>query len=70
MNTLPNAVYIPIGGNVTFPTSDTMLQCYANGTVYTSQPGSLYKGYLIVNYTNLQTGFQHVLVGKVIEKTS
>lgn len=70
MSALSPQVYLPIGGNVTLPPSNTVLQCYANGTVFTSQPGSLYKGYLLINYTNLQTGFQHVLVGKLIEKST
>jgi hypothetical protein len=58
-------VYLPIGGNFTLTT-----QCRSNGTIFTSQPGTLYRGYLVVNYTSLQTGFQHVLVGKLIEKSS
>jgi hypothetical protein len=58
-------ILIPIGGNFTLTTT-----CYANGNVFTSQPGTLYKGYVVVNYTNVQTGFQHVLVGKLVEKTT
>ena len=58
-------IYLPIGGNFTLAA-----QCRSNGTIFSSQPGSLYRGYLVVNYTNLQTGFQHVLVGKLIEKSS
>lgn len=63
----PNNVpmYLPIGGNITLST-----QCYDNSTVFVSQPGRLYKGYMIVNYTNLDTGFQHVIVGKLIEKST
>ncbi|HIH49845.1 MAG: hypothetical protein ABSE71_03025 [Candidatus Micrarchaeaceae archaeon] len=60
-----NQIFLPIGTNVTFSTN-----CYANGTIYSSQPGSLYKGYLLVNYTSLQTGFQHELVGRVVDKAS
>ncbi|MDE1871174.1 MAG: hypothetical protein KGI06_02955 [Candidatus Micrarchaeota archaeon] len=59
------AYYVPVGGNITLTA-----KCYANGTVFTSQPGTLYRGYVIVNYTNLQTGFQHVLIGKILEKSS
>jgi hypothetical protein len=58
-----NQIYIPIGGNSTFATN-----CYANGSIFMTQPGTLYEGYVIMNYTNLQTGFQHVLIGRVIEK--
>jgi hypothetical protein len=57
--------YLPVGGNITLS-----MKCYANGTIYTSPSGTLYKGYVIVNYTNLQTGFQHVVVGKIIEKST
>jgi hypothetical protein len=60
-----NQMYIPIGSNSTFSAS-----CYANGSVYTSQPGSLYRGYVVLNYTSLQTGFQHVLIGRIIEKST
>lgn len=60
-----NVVYMPIGGNYTFSAS-----CYSNGTIFYSQPGQVFKGYFIINYTNLQTGFQHVFLGKVIEKTT
>jgi hypothetical protein len=60
-----NEIYLPIGGNVTLSVS-----CYSNGTVFTSQPGTLYTGYVLVNYTSLQTGFQHVILGKLIEKAS
>ena len=62
----PNSpISMPIGSNWTFNMS-----CYSNGTVFTSQPGTLYRGYVVINYTNLQTGFPHVLVGKIIEKSS
>lgn len=65
-------IYVPIGGNVTLPPpgSANALVCYSNSTKFISQPGTLYRGYLIVNYTNLQTGFQHVLVGKLVEKST
>lgn len=57
--------YIPVGGNLSLST-----KCYSNGTIFTSQPGILYKGYVLINYTNLQSGFQHTLQGKIIEKAS
>ncbi len=63
--TTPNTpIYLPIGGNTSLS-----VPCYANGTIFVSLPGSLYKGYVILNYTSLQTGFQHVLIGKIIEKS-
>lgn len=60
-----NAIYLPVGGNTSLS-----IQCYSNGSVFTSQPGSLFKGYVLINYTSLQTGFQHVLIGKLIEKST
>lgn len=65
MTAFSPADYVPIGGNITLTA-----ECYANGTVFTSQPGTLYKGYVIVNYTNPQSGFQHVLIGKILEKST
>lgn len=60
-----NQIYLPIGGNTTISIS-----CYSNGTVFTSQPGTLFKGYVVVNYTSLETGFPHVLIGRIIEKST
>lgn len=60
-----NQIYLNIGGNASFST-----QCYANGTVYTSFPNTVYKGYVLMNYTNLQTGFRHVVIGKLIAKST
>ena len=60
-----NAIYLPIGGNITLSA-----QCYANGTVFNTQPGALYKGYVVVNYTSIQTGFHHTAIGKIVEKAN
>jgi len=57
--------YLPIGGNLSLST-----KCLSNGSVFTSQPGVLYKGYVLINYTDLQSGFQHTLEGKIIEKST
>jgi len=65
MTQLPTPIYVPIGGTSTFTTS-----CYSNGTVISYQPGELYKGYILVNYTSLGTGFQHILTGSLIQKAS
>lgn len=65
MSTFIPANYLQIGGNITITA-----YCYSNGTIFTSQPGTVYKGYVIVNYTDLETGFPHVLVGKIIEKST
>ncbi|MGI0100931.1 MAG: hypothetical protein ACREBH_04430 [Candidatus Micrarchaeaceae archaeon] len=59
-----NEIFMPVGSNITLTAN-----CFSNGTIYTSNPGNLYNGHVVVNYTDLQTGFQHVLVGKIIEKS-
>lgn len=58
-------IYLPIGSNIT-----VSADCYSNGTIYTSQPGQVFKGYFLINYTDQQSGFQHLFIGKVIEKSS
>ncbi len=65
MTAFGTPVYLPIGGNATLSA-----YCYSNGSIATSQPGSLYKGYFIINYTSLDTGFQHVLLGQIVEKST
>jgi hypothetical protein len=59
---VPN-VTVGIGGNSTF----TVL-CYSNYKVYNAPIGSTYTGYLIVNYTDLSTGFQHTASGALVQK--
>ncbi len=59
------ANYLQIGGNISITA-----YCYSNGTIFATPPGTVYRGYFIVNYTDLDTGFPHVLVGKVIEKST
>jgi hypothetical protein len=57
---------IPIGGNATFK-----VPCYhltGNSELpYSSAIGQSYKGYLIINYTDLTTGFTHIAHGTLIE---
>jgi hypothetical protein len=62
---------IPVGGNATFS-----IPCYtyskatSNEIVYNGIIGSAYKGYLIVNYTNLPDGFNHTAEGTLIQKVT
>lgn len=60
-----NEIYMPVGGNYSFSSN-----CYSNGTIYVSQPGTVFKGYFIINYTTQQSGFQHIFLGRIIEKSS
>lgn len=58
---------LPIGSNSTFT-----VYCYnsTNPTVWTGKPGTLFNGYLLVNYTDAQTGFSKTVIGTLIEKVS
>ncbi|MDE1856639.1 MAG: hypothetical protein KGH98_00985 [Candidatus Micrarchaeota archaeon] len=64
MQSISPANAIPISGNLTFTVS-----CYGTGNkVFTGQPGTVYHGYFLLNYTNLQTGLPHTMTGFVTEK--
>ena len=54
---------VPVGGNVT-----VTVQCYQNGAQYSGSIGSSYKGFLIVNYTDLSTGFTYTSSGSLIRE--
>lgn len=57
-------IYIGIGNNYTF----TSIPCYQSGTVVSGAAGTLYTGYVVVSYTNLQTGFSHTTIAKMSQK--
>ncbi len=57
-------IYIGIGSNYTF----TSIPCYQNGAVVSGATGTLYSGYIVLSYTNLQTGFQHTAIAKISQK--
>ena len=64
----PN-ITLQIGSNVSLPQSSSqVLQCFSNGTVFTGSPGDVFHGYVIINYTDIETGFPHTVTGTVIEK--
>ncbi len=44
------------------------IQCYDNGTAFSSSPGSAYNGYVLVNYTSSNTGFRLLELGKIVLK--
>lgn len=57
---------IAVGGNVTIS-----IPCYVNSTLqFSGKSGSIYRGYLIINYTNLATSFQTTVTGSVVLKAS
>ncbi|MGC8651797.1 MAG: hypothetical protein ACP5UH_00900 [Candidatus Micrarchaeia archaeon] len=59
-------IYLPIGGNYSF----SNVQCYSGSSAYSGSPGSIFHGYVILNYTDLQTGFPHTTVGTLVQKVS
>lgn len=59
-------VTLQIGNNAT----ESVACKYRNGTAYTQPPGTLFKGYFIFNYTDLQTGFPHTETGTLAEVTT
>ena len=64
MTQLSTPITLNIGSNYTF----TNIQCYNNTLPFTGQAGSLFNGYIIFNYTDIQTGFQKQAVGTLIQK--
>ncbi len=69
MVSFPSGIPLQIGDNVTISGNSTeALQCYTNNTVFTGKPGALFHGYVIINYTDIQTGFPHTISGTVLEK--
>ncbi|MEM0154272.1 MAG: hypothetical protein QW814_00340 [Methanothrix sp.] len=67
----PNGIDVQIGSNVTIDSNTTEpLQCWANNTVFTGKPGALFKGYVLINYTDIQTGFPHTISGTILEKVT
>ncbi len=60
-----NQIYMPIGSNYTFS-----VFCYTSNSIYTGKLGSLYNGYLIINYTSTTTGFPHMITGQLIARVS
>jgi hypothetical protein len=65
MKTYASAIYIPIGSNYTFS-----LWCWAGNSNYTASPGSVYHGYIIMNYTDIQSGFPHTAIASLLQKVT
>ncbi len=54
---------LPSGGNVSLS-----IQCYSSGSKFSGPIGSVYKGFLIINYTNQMSGLQHTMIGSLLLK--
>lgn len=57
-------IYLPIGANATLN-----MTCYANGTVFSSQPGAPYRGFFVIDYSNGPNSY-HTAFGRILEKAS
>ncbi len=65
MSAISPQVTMTIGGNHTFGS----VQCYTSkGAAFSGSVGTVYTGYVIMNYTNVQSGFLHTEYITVIEK--
>lgn len=60
-----NQITLEINANATFSA-----YCYQNGSIISINPGGVYKGYVIVNYTNLQSGFPHTTKAQLVAKAA
>ncbi|MCW6160073.1 MAG: hypothetical protein LVQ95_03240 [Candidatus Micrarchaeales archaeon] len=60
---VPSPITLGIGGNTTLS-----MQCYQNGSVVSLLPGQTYSGFVLINYTNLQSGFRHTAQGTLKAK--
>ena len=65
MRSLSAPVSLTTGANVTLLT-----QCYDNGTVAARKTGSIYNGYLSINYTTPSSHFSHTAIGTMILKAT
>lgn len=65
MQSLSPQASMSIGSNRTF----SGLQCYTSkGAAFSGSVGTVYTGYIIMNYTNVQSGFLHTEYITVVEK--
>lgn len=48
----------------------TSTQCWSNSSVFSGSVGSIYHGYLIVNYTDVSTSFKYTAIGTVVAKAT
>ena len=60
-----NQIRLQIGSNYTF-----VVECKSGTGNYLGTTGSVFSGWLFVNYTELTTGFPHTVAGEVSVKIS
>ncbi len=57
-------VSIPVGSSYTF----NSVRCYAGSSAFSGAIGTAYRGYLIMNYTDIASGLSHTITGSVLLK--
>jgi hypothetical protein len=58
--------YVGIGGNATF-----QIPCYVKtGTAFSGSIGGVYRGYVIMNYTDIATAFSYTVLGSLVAKVN
>lgn len=60
-----NQVYLPIEGNTTFE-----FQCYGGAGAVSGPAGTVFSGYVFINYTDNSTKFPHTVFGTIVAKMS
>lgn len=61
-------VTIQIGGNASIGAPAYTLQCFSGRGDFTGVIGTSFHGYIILNYTDLQTNFATTAIGEVTQK--
>ncbi len=65
-NMMTYNVFLPIGNNMT-----TYVQCYSGSTPFTGSVGKIiFNGYLMVNYTSINTGISQTVIASVTQKVA
>jgi len=65
MQSISPAAYLGLGGNYS-----TTVQCYTSTSAFSGPTGSVYHGYIIINYTDLSTSFHYTSVGTAMLKVT
>lgn len=63
MSQLESPQHLNTGANTTLT-----LQCYSGAAFYNGTTGSVYSGYLELNYTDISSGFPHTITGGLTMK--
>jgi hypothetical protein len=60
----PN-IMLQIDSNYTFN-----VQCYTGSGKFTGTPGASFKGFLLINYTNIETGLPQIAYGQIVARVT